>query len=813
MARPDPGIADKKFGEAVGALQQGRTDLAERLCREILNVQPRHADALHVIGILAVQRGEHSKGIDALRKSVAINPNQPVVLCNLGNALRDAKQAEAALEYYNRALLLLPAFAGALYNQGNALLDMNRAPEALESFDRALALEPDNADAHNNRGKTLLVLGRPNDALEAYRRAVSLRSGFTLALDNLSRVLRELKRPQEALAVCDRLLALQPDDAEALTSRGTLLLELERAGEALESFDRALPRHQDPALARFNRGYALFGLQRFDEALANFDAALRISPDLVEALLGRGGVLRAMRRYEDALADFERAARLRPESADVLYRLGGSLRDLYRHEAAASVFAQVLARDPKYPNALGNLMHSRLQTCDWTDHALNKRRMAEALQAGKRMALPGLYLSVTDSAREQFECTRIFVAHQHGAAPAAIWRGEKYRHRRIRVAYVSADFREHPVAQLLAGILERHDRERFEVFGISLKPEQASPLGRRVKSAFARFIVVADKNDREIAEFVRELEIDIAIDLMGYTGSGREGIFAHRPAPVQVNYLGYTATMGMPQIDYIIADSVVIPSSDEIYFTEKVVHLPVCYLPPDSARVAASETPTRAECGLPEDGIVFCCFNTVYKITPPVFDIWMRLLRAVPNSVLWLAEGPDAAARNLRREAGLRDVEPQRLVFAPRIPEPEKHLARYRLADLFLDTVPFNAHATASDALSTGLPILTCRGGTFAGRVASSLLTAMGIPELIASDLAEYEQLALRFAASPSLLTGLRARLLGARTSAALFDTARYCSALETAYESMWRRAEQGESAQGFAVAARNSDSEADTVR
>jgi protein O-GlcNAc transferase len=772
--------AAAKFGQAVASLQQGRVERAETLCRELIRAQPRHAPALHLLGIISLQRGDATGGAEFLRRSLEGDPGQATVHCNLGNALREARQPEAALECYGRALQLAPEFAGALYNRGNALLDLNRAEEALDSFDKAIALQRDYAEAYNNRGNALLSLGRLEAALQSYRGALALRPDFALARSNCAHVLQQM--------------------AVVRYDSGNTCLAAKQYERALADYDAAL--RLDPHLleARCNRGLSLLGLDRPGEALESFTTALTSRPDFAEAFHGRGRALRALGRKENALADFDQALQLLPDSADILYRRAAVLRELHRYEEAARCFAQVLSVAPEYDYASGNLVHARLQTCDWMGYGDSVRQIEQHLETGKRVVLPGPFLAFSHTADAQLECARIFVADKHGTPPPALWKGESYQHDKIRIAYVSADLREHPVSILLVGVLEQHDRNRFETFGISLRPPEDTPFGERVKSAFSRFIDVSGKSDQDIAVLLRELEIDIAVDLMGFTGSGRAGVFTRRAAPVQVNYLGYTATTALPCMDYIIADATVIPEADQRCYSEKVVYLPDCYQPGDSRRGVPEVTPTREQCGLPESGFVFCCFNNHYKIGPEVFHVWMRLLAATAGSFLWLAAGNGTMARNLRAEAERRGIAPERIVFAPRVADSAEHLARYRVADLFLDTLPFNAHATANDALWMGLPVLTCQGGTFAGRVASSLLRAVGLPELVTGTLEEYEELALKLAATPALLLDLRARLARNRGEYPLFNTTRYCRHLETAYVTMWQRAQSRTAPEHFAV-------------
>ena len=828
------GPAAALFGRALGLFQLGQLDTAELLCRRIIEVEPDHTDALHVLGVVALKKGRTEAGAELIRKSLEINPAQPHVHCSLGHAFRDLGQPGDALASYRRALQLEPGFAGALCSEGNALMDLGRAQEALESYDRALALQENYPDVLLNRGNALLGLGRLEDALASYRRVLALQPNLTAALSNCANVLWKLRRHEQALTLYDRLAALQPDDADVQIDRGILLCALERYGEAVESLNAALLRRPDATEARLcranallnlrqferaladcdslllrnplmaeaqcNRGLSLLGLERPAEALASFATALRLKPEFVEAADGQGTALRQLDRPEEALGAFELARRLAPHSPDILYRCAVTLRQLERHGEAAATFASVLRLAPHYDYACGSLLHERLQLCDWSGYPELVATVTEAVLADRRACLPGLFLSVSDSAAAQLTCARRYAADKHPAASAPSAAVPRYRHQRICVAYVSGDFREHPVSRLLAGVFEHHDRERFEPIAISLRPPDTSPIGERVRAAFTQFIDVSQVSDREVVSLMRELEVDIAVDLMGLTSGSRPGVFTSRPAPVQVNFLGHTGTLGGPCYDYILADRQVIPEADRVHYAEQVAYLPHCFQPNDAQRRRAERVPTRAECGLPEHGFVFCCFNSHYKINPTMFDVWMRLLRDVEGSVLWLSSGGEGAAENLRRAAHERGIAPERLVFASRLPDVADHLARYELADLFLDTLPYNAHTTASDALWAGVPLVTCRGAAFAARVSASLLHSMGCPELITATPAEYELLARRIASTPALAGELRARLAGARHTTTLFDTARYCRDLESAYLRMWERCQRGEAAQHFYV-------------
>ena len=863
------------FQLAVEALRRGDYSRAEILASEVLRGQPRHFEAVHLLGLVALQTGRAREGVDLMWRAIAINPNQAVAHSNLAAALLALQQPLQSLASCDRALQLRPDYADAHNNRGNALLAMNRPgdaiasydrahalnpqlatilinrgnaqhrigalqqaldsydralqlqadavaalrgrgdvlrdldrpEEALPAYDRALQIHPDDAEALNDRGSALLDLGRAQDALDSYEQALRLNPGYTIALNNRSLALRELGRLDEALDSCDRALQLEPDHTAAHHNRGNALQALDRLDEAMASYDRALQIQPDYPNALNNRGNALLELQRPQEALASYEQALQLKPDYAEASYNRANALRALKRLDEALAGYEEALRLKPGLHKALNNHGNLLLEMRRHEESARSMARLIEAVPGYDYALGSLLHARRHCCDWADYAETAERLSHAVEQGLRADTPFSMLTVSDSPALQQRCARSFVEDRFPAAPA-LWTGERYRHDKIRLAYVSADFRDHPVSYLMAGLFEQHSRDRFETWAISLRPEENSATGQRVKAAFDHFIDVSGRGDREVAELMRAAEIDIAVDLMGYTQGMRTAIFAQRPVPLQVNYLGFAGTMGAAYIDYILADRIVIPPEQQRHYTEQVVYLPDSYQPNDSTRRIAQRTPTRAEAMLPESGLVFCCFNNHYKITPQVFDIWMRLLHRVEGSVLWLAAGTATVEQNLRREAAQRGVDAGRLVFAPRLPDLQDHLARYRLADLFLDTLPFNAHTTASDALWAGLPVLTCIGGAFPGRVAASQLTALGLPELVAPSLDEYEALALRLANAPPLLAGLRARLAANRTTHPLFDTQRFRRHIEAAYITMWQRQQRGEMPASFAVPQQPADIE-----
>jgi protein O-GlcNAc transferase len=577
-----------------------------------------------------------------------------------------------------------------------------------------------------------------------------------------------------------QLLRAEPGNFPALHMLGFLKAQQGKYDEAITLLHKAVRANPADLTALAHHAHALMAAQRFDEALTVYDRLLALSPGHFEALYNRGVILSQQQKYEEALVALDQALTLQPGAAAVHYNRGVVLTGLDRNGEALAAYDRALALDPNHAPALANRIMVALTLCDWD------RVASITPQQALTVAPPLTFLGLSSDKALQLACA---AATARTLAPKPfppLWRGETYHHDRIRLAYISADFREHAVAFQLAPILERHDRKRFQVIGVSTGLSDDSRVRARLKQGFDRFHDFAGLNSEDIARRLKDMEIDIAIDLGGHTGLSRLQLFAHRFAPVQAAWLGYPGTTGAPFIDYLIADAVVAPDEDQPFFTEKLVHLPHTYFPTDPDRPIAP-TPNRAEAGLPADGFVFCCFNNAWKITRPMFAVWMRLLARLPGSVLWLkATAPDIRA-NLEKEAGLHGIEVQRLIWAGDAPLAE-HLARYRAADLFLDTLPYNAHATAADALWAGLPVLTVRGEAFAGRVAASLLQAVGMPELVTHSLAEYEALALTLAQDPVRLSALKEKLARNIAATPLFDADGFTRDLEAVYLKMCGR-------------------------
>jgi protein O-GlcNAc transferase len=706
---------------------------------------------------LALYRsGNVAAALPVLRSLAESQPRDAQVLFYLGTAELHAGRASQAAEALRASLQLTPN-PNSFNNLGLALQRLEQPEQALPAFDRAIQLNPGFADAYYNRAAALQALGRLDAALESYEQAIRLRPNFANAYNNKGVVLRRLGRPSDALACLERALQLQPDSAEAHNNLGNALTDLMRPAQALQSYERAV----------------------------------QLRPDYVEAHRHRGGALAELGRPGEALPCYAQAIALNPGDAEAHHDLARALQDLGRLDEAVRSEARAIELRPRNDYWAGDWLYAKLAICDWSGLAEAVERIGAQIDAGEKAALPFVTLLASDSPRLHRRAAQLWVNDRFPPSEAPARAAPQRPADRLRLAYLSADFHVHATMHLIAEMLEQHDRSRFELIGLSVGPRSSHPWRQRAEKCFERFVDLRDSTDGEAVALVRELGIDVAVDLNGFTRSARPGILAARCAPVQVGFLGYPGTTGAAFVDYIVADRNVIPEPAREYFTEKVAYLPHCYQANRRQVDVDPVTPTREACGLPPTGFVFCCFNGASKIAPAVFDSWMRILARVDGSVLWLLESNRWAMANLRDEAQRRGVAPQRLVFAPPLAV-EQHLARIALADLFLDTLPYNAHTTASDALRMGVPLLTRIGEAFAGRVAASLLRTLGIEELITASAAHYEDLAVDLAAQPERLAALRRQLLQSVAASPLYDSTRFTRDLERLYEAMHERHRRG---------------------
>jgi protein O-GlcNAc transferase len=727
-------VAGSHFDEALESWKGGAVADAVRLCRLAAETDSSRIDALRLLAEIYIASGR----------------------------LRDA------IPICRQVADVVPGDASNLRRLATLLSQCGDVPAAISVLERSLQLEPDNPRGLNNLGKLLIGQGRAEESIPVLQRALANQPAYPIALNNLGLAFASLGRQEDALASFDRAIESQPAFAKAHAGRGLALAAAGRGEEAISAYLRATQLDPRDASVFKEIGRLMLRLGRLDNAHAAFAAALDLQPDDALALEGRTMTLIALNRHEEALSGLELLRTIKPET-DYLQ---------------------------------GAILHARLNCCDWNGFAGDSASIIARVRRGEAGDAPLTLMAHCDSPADQRLCAEIYArdkcsvaAARNPSGPNSVSSRSGLRlESRLRVGYLSADFRNHAVAQLLAGVLEAHDRSHVETFGFSAAPSDGSPLRQRLESALEHWIEVGALPDAAIAGRMRELAIDIVVDLGGYTTGNRTRVLAYRPAPVQIAFLGFPGTLGADFIDYIIADRHVIPDHERLHYAEHVIYMPDSYMPSDFAP-PIGVPPSRAEAGLPPAGTVFCCFNAPYKITSGMFDVWMNILHRVPDSVLWLRDCGETVKSNLSREAGRRAVDPSRLRFAPRIAALADHYARLSLADLFLDSYPYNAHTSASDALVAGVPIITLRGRSFASRVATSLLHAVGLGELSVDNPESYTRLAIDLARAPAKIARLKDHLFAVRSTTPMFEPRRYCRHLEAAYFECSRRHRQGEGA------------------
>jgi protein O-GlcNAc transferase len=708
----------------------------------------------------------------------------------------DRVQAESL---YRRALSKEKRNTDALHYFGLLQAENERWDEAAQLLRQAIRFGAKSPDVHANLGRILNLLNRHQEALESYEKALAIDPDHPAALINYAGTLLTLHLPEKALPILDRLIAHNPSLSIASHNRCIALLDLGRDEEVIVATEKILSRNPTDADAWSKRGRAFAALHRYQEATAAYKKFLDIQPRSAPVLTLLGNINVRLNRTDDAATNYDEAIAANKNYAEAWFGRGKLLAGLRYHQQAFDAFDRAYTLQPDLHYIEGHRLHAKLYACDWSNLGSEIVHLRKNVREGKPAAPPFTMLAVSPSPAEQFRCAQAYVRNAFPASSVSTWSGQIYNHDKIRIAYVSGEFRDHPTAYLTADLFECHNREIFDVFAISTGVDDDGPMRRRLVKAFDEFFNAGKLSSNAIAEWIRQNEIDVLIDLNGYSGHDRTDVFLLRPAPVQVNYLAFPGTMGATWMDYIVVDAALVNDDEHVFFSEKVVYLPDSYQPSDRRRAISTRRNTRGEVDLPESGFVYCCFNNSYKIMPDVFDVWMRVLRGVDGSVLWLLEANATVEGNLKREAENRGVGQERLIFARSMPLPE-HLSRLQLADLFLDTLPYNAHTTANDALWSGVPVLTCRGSTFAGRVGDSLLRAIGLEELVTGSLDEYERMAVAIGKDANLLADLKSRLQRNRESHPLFDTPRYTRHLEAAYVEMWRRFQRGQEPVSFRI-------------
>jgi len=773
-------FVEKILVRAKSHAQKGEIEQAQELYQIILKDFPKNRDAIKELNALSMPLKQQNAELDNNQANMLINlykqgklqealnyaltlskqfPNVPLIANLLGavyTGLGRKKEAVAALK---KALTIDPGSATTHYNLGIAFKRLDKHNKAITSFEDAIRLKPDHVDAHNNLGAALKHIGQYEKAIHSFEKALLLKPSYAEAHYHLGTIFIHLGRYDDALTSLQQAIQIKPDFTKAYRNLGIVFMHLDQPRKAADCFIKVLQKNPSDAETHCNLGAAFKNFDQDEKAMASFQAALQLKPELIDAHHNLGIILKDAGKNEDAISSFKKAVHL----------------------------------DKNYISAYGELLYQLEYVCDW-EQLENTKKKLHSITFGSTLTetmSPFSILALIGDAKLHRKTAEAYVLANYKADLALGPLPKRQNPDRIRIGYFSADYRNHPVMYLMAELFELHDRSKFEIHAFSIGPDTQDAMRTRVQKSADAFHDVRLKRNIDIAALSRSLNIDIAVDLTGHTEHCKTGIFSYGAAPIQVNYLGYPGTMGASYFDYIIADPTLIPPDHQSFYSEKIAYLPNSYQINDCTREISNKQLSRSDAGLPEKAFVFCCFNNNYKITPDAFEIWMRLLEKVKGSVLWLLKANKFAEKNLRKAAQSHNIDPDRLIFAEHKPLPE-HLARHRLADLFLDTFNYNAHTTASDALWAGLPIVTKMGESFASRVAGSLLNATEMPELITNTTQEYENLALRLANNPDELKMLTKKLKANLGTTALFDSKLYTKHLEDAFTKMVSRLNQG---------------------
>jgi predicted O-linked N-acetylglucosamine transferase (SPINDLY family) len=774
--------------EAASALHNaGQFNQAKDAYESIIAACPSHAEAMHNLGLLFVQHGMFADAAVWMQRATEANPLQPIYFSNYGNVLQDSGRWADAVPQYQKAIALDSKYADATYNLGNALQKINQHESAIEYYRRAIALNPMWAEAHLNCGNAYDVLGRYEEALQCYIKVTQCNPSYSGGYINLANVLVKLGRHAEAQAVHSQGAAMSSDPYLAYVAAGEFFLGNSKFIEAAERFELALKiKPMDPVVHQI-LGTTYFKIRDLNRAAGYFKKAIELKPDYADAYNGLAMALVKAGHFRDAEACFRKALEISPTFHIARVNLADAFFTEGNLQAALDNFKLL---EPEI-QPVGLMQFFKQQLGDWSNYDEDRANFLSRIRLTRLLGLtedPWHVQRISDSPALAKEVAQSFFRTATNGDPVMALPAKRPKPKKIKIGYFSPDFRDHAVSHLALELFESHSRDKFETFAFAFgRAAPTDPMRLKIIKAFDHFIEINDKNDNDMVKMARELELDIAVDLAGITSEARLGIFVNRAAPVQVNFLGFTGTIGTNCHDYIIADPIVIPAGSEEHYTEKVARLP-CMMPYDTRYNIFDKKPTRAEAGLPAEGIVFCSFNQCFKFTPEIFDSWMRILKQVPGSCLWLSRQRDSAMENFKRQASARGVDPARVIFAPRVGEMESHLARLQCADLFLDTFPYNAHTSAVDSLWAGVPLITRMGDSFASRLAGSLISSLGLSDLIVPDVAAYEALAVNLATHPEKIAVLKQRLAQGRPASSVFNPTIYRKNYESALMQMHER-------------------------
>jgi len=780
------------FFNILGACYKSLGQLEEsvKMFETAVIIKPDYAEAYKNLGISFKSLGQLDAAVQSFKQAIIIERGFVDAHYNLAVTLKELGQLNDAAKSYKKVITINPNFAEAHNNLGNVLKDLEYLDDAVKSYKKAITINPNFAEAHNNLGNVLKDLEYLDDAVKSYNKAITINPNFAEAHNNLGNVLKDLEYLDDAVKSYNKATTIVPNFAEAHYNKGIVLKKLKKLDDAVKSFKKAIALKPGFAEAHNNLGSSFYGLGQFSEAIECFDRVFSINPNSSEAHNNLGSVLTDLHRTNEAIKCYEKAIEIKPDYAEAFANLGAIYRSRKILDKALVCFERANMINPKMDFIFGDIVNTKMKLCIWGDWPKLLEELKNRVNDNKKVLQPFALLGLIDDPELHGKASKLFANYFYPQNHDLPKIGRYPKHKKIRIGYFSADFRVHAVATLTAELYETHDRNRFEIHAFSFGPDTKDEMNLRIKAGVDHFHDVRTMSFKETVELSRSFEIDIAIDLGGYTAKARTAIFAMSAAPIQVSYIGYLGTMGASYYDYLVADPIMIPEKNQKYYSEKIAYLPNFQVN-DSKESPPEIFFTRQDLGLPKEGFVFCCFNNTYKITPTTFDSWARILKNVKGSVLLIFAKDKSTKENLTKEITLRGVDSKRLIFGDRLARPE-YLARYRVADLFLDTCPYNAGTTASDALRMGLPVLTLKGNSYPSRMAASIVNAVNLSELITTSYEEYESLAIELAMNPKKLNTIKDKLVANLSKAPLYNTPLFTRNLESAYTMMYERYQNG---------------------
>jgi protein O-GlcNAc transferase len=785
-----PDYVEAHYSLGTSFQELGQLDEAVKSYEAVLVIKPDFAEIHNNLGVILNELNQKDAALKSLERSVTIKPDFAEAHNNLGNLLKELDQHDAALKNYEKAISIKPDYAEAHFNLGSMFRELGQLDEAVKCYEKVTAIKPDYAEAHTNLGISLKDLGQLNAAVKSFKKVLAIKPESAGAHSNLGMSLHKLEQLDAAVKCYKKALAINPDFAEAHNNLGNVLKDLGQMDAAVKCYEKTITIKPDYADAYNNLGITYMDMGQQDKAIKFYKKALVINPDFADAHNTLGIAHMNLGQLDVAINCYKKALVIKPDHADAHNNLGMALQTLGQLDEARISYGHANILKPDIEYILGTVLNIKMLLCIWDDLPNNLIELKNKINNNEKVITPFSMLGLIDDPELQRKVAEIQTIDKYPKNNDLPRIGQYPKHKKIRIGYFSADFREHPVSALTVELYEVHDRNQFEIHAFSYGPDTKDEMNLRIKAGVDHFYDVRTMSHKEVVMLSRSVELDIAVDLGGFTQHARTGIFTMSAAPIQISYIGYIGTMGANYYDYLVADQTTIPEKNKKYYSEKIAYLP-SYQVNDSTQSPPATIITRKDIRLPETGFVFCCFNNTYKITPTTFDSWGRILEKVEGSVLLIYADNESAQINLTKEIALRGIDPNRLIFGKRLPKPE-YLGRYRVADLFLDTHPYNAGTTSSDALRMGLPVLTCIGNSFVSRMGASILNAINLPELITTTQEEYESLAIELATNPEKLKIIKDKLVNNLPTAPLYDTPLFTQHLESAYLTMYDRYQQG---------------------